>query len=115
MWQRLPDGTLVHLCIRGKARAKLPDCATCKATKAGQECDGCDQPLCVVCSVSPRNGMDFCPRCFARAFTHWKSLGPYPTDRGERRLAFRKWARANADQFLALCAPLTAAAKAVTT
>ena len=81
-------------------------CASC--SKLGQLlCDGCDLPLCARCSVSPREGVDFCPRCTHPLFSTWvKSpeglrwesgasalkLNPEAL-RDLRRNVFRKWAR----------------------
>lgn len=81
------------LCSRN---APAKRCATC--SKLGQLlCDGCDQPLCAPCSVSPRDGLDFCPACCRPYFTEWCA-----TEEGQRfktahrdlrRNAFRAWAR----------------------
>lgn len=77
-------------------------CFTCSATRASLSCDGCDHVLCTMCAVTPGQGLDFCPRCFAPAFERWKTLEPVPQSRPERRNAFRLWARANAAVFLSL-------------
>lgn len=77
-------------------RAKPAPCASC--SKLSQLlCDGCDKPLCAPCSVSPREGLDFCPVCCRDVFREWCA-----TDEGRRyaaghrdlrRNAFRAWAK----------------------
>lgn len=88
---------------------RQPKCSHCNAQLGtGLECDGCDKPLCHACAVSPKKGVDLCPRCFEPAWKHW--LKHYDltcgradlASRTERRAAFRAWARAEADAFLRL-------------
>lgn len=104
----------VRLCRQRRKR-----CRTCKMqgpTGAPLECDGCDKPLCHDCAVSPREGVDFCPACFAGAWKLWLQhpevapLLPEMT-KAMRRAAFRRWAREQPDLFLQHSKPLTAAAK----
>jgi hypothetical protein len=82
-------------------------CATC-GSEAGLECDGCDKPLCKSCAVSPKAGVDICPKCFDPAWRRWlweQRDSPYKPSlmtQKERRLLFRGWARAFPGEFLEL-------------
>lgn len=91
------------------SRERKRNCYSCDAGRASLTCDGCNHVLCTACAVMPRQGLDFCPRCAAPAFEHWKSLGPFPSSRPERRNAFRLWARANQTKFLELAKQRTPA------
>lgn len=87
------NGMTAIVCSRN---APAKRCAAC--SKLGQlACDGCDQPLCAACSVSPRDGLDFCPNCCRPYFVEWCA-----TDEGRRwrtahrdlrRNAFRAWVK----------------------
>jgi hypothetical protein len=106
----LPGGGYVIAC----GRRRRVRCSYCADTDAQLECDGCDKPLCRACSVSPRDGLDFCPKCFDKAWKHWLQLQPTSAGamtRAARRVGFRRWARAAADVFLGLV-PLGAVARA---
>lgn len=108
---KLPDGTYVIACGR-RSRKR---CSNCAITDAGLECDGCDKALCSSCAVSPRKGLDFCPRCFDHAWRHWLQIQPdsiAAMNVTRRRNEFRSWARTAAEKFLELARPLTAKAKA---
>lgn len=83
----------------------------------GLLCDGCDEKLPLSEGVSPRAGLDFCARCFAPAWKRWLSAVsvqgvPSTENRALRRVQFRAWARANADEFLSLVVLSPAARKA---
>lgn len=95
---QLPGGGLVIACTRERKRR----CYTCEAPNASLSCDGCDHVLCTNCAVSPQQGLDWCPSCFAPAFEHWKTLGPFPQERAERRQVFRLWAREQSETFIGL-------------
>jgi len=106
----LPGGGYVIAC----GRRRRVRCATCAAPDAQLECDGCDKALCSACSVSPRKGLDFCPRCFDPAWKRWLQARPSSIGhetRAQRRAAFRAWARATCEVFLSLV-PLSALGKA---
>jgi hypothetical protein len=95
-------------CTRERKRR----CYTCSAPNASLSCDGCDHVLCSGCAVSPKQDLDFCPRCFDAAYRHWLHIGrPVPTDRAERRQAFRLWARAESTVFLDLAKSRTKASR----
>lgn len=99
-WYKLPGGGVVHVRM---ARKKMPRCSYCADVDAQLECDGCDKPLCRTCSVSPRDGLDFCPKCFDKAWKHWLQIQPSSAGtmtRQARRLAFRRWARLAVDEFM---------------
>lgn len=55
-WTKLPDGTAVHVNL-GRQRRKR--CAVC-GSSATRECDWCDLPICVRCSMA-RGDVDACP------------------------------------------------------
>lgn len=95
------DGFTGVVCTRGSRRVML--------------CDGCDQHLDPVVSVSPKEGLDFCPSCFDRAWKHWLSsrTAEVPVDRQQRRQAFREWARSFPDVFLEFCSLTDAARSAL--
>lgn len=95
------DGKITgFVCTRGR-KPKGKKCATCSQPGALLLCDGCDQPLCGSCHVSPKRDVDFCPRCFHPTWTVWLRacelghLPAAPAERQARRMAFRKWAREN--------------------
>lgn len=90
------------------SRSRRRNCYSC-GHPGSLTCDGCNHVLCTACAVSPRQNLDWCPACFAPAFEHWKSLGPFPSSRPERRNAFRLWARANTTKFLELAMQRTPA------
>lgn len=107
----LPGGGFFIACGRKPPRRR---CATCGVLGAGLECDGCDKPLCASCSVSPKEGLDFCPACARPAWVHWWKTSPVVAGhREQRRSEFRSWARLNADTFLKLV-PLGETAKRAT-
>jgi hypothetical protein len=102
---QLPGGGTVIACTRERKRR----CYTCQAPNASLSCDGCDHVLCTGCAVSPKQGLDYCPKCFAAAFDFWKGICVYPQSRPERRQAFRLWAREHHEKFLELARPRTKA------
>lgn len=100
------DGKLAIGCGR---RATPQRCHVCR--KVGQLlCDGCDKPLCAVCSVAPTSKLDFCPPCFEPIFRPWMKAGGASFYAGSTdaaalangRNAFRAWARANVAAFEAI-------------
>lgn len=101
----IPGGGRAIVCSRGR-RAKRKPCATCKEL-CDLLCDGhgCDKPLCPSCAVSPSRDIDFCPLCCREAFTWWlrneNGKAAYTVGRAVGRNAFRTWAKANADKFIA--------------
>lgn len=108
---KLPGGGVVIAC----GRRRRVRCSYCAAQDAQLECDGCDKALCSSCSVSPRKGLDFCPKCFDPAWKHWLQIQPdsiAAMNINRRRNEFRSWARTAADTFLSLVKPLTETAKA---
>lgn len=72
-------------------------------------CDGCDAKIEPGMGVSPKAGVDFCPKCFYRAWRHWLTTrtSPIPADREERRAQFRAWAAEHSAVFL-MFVPLSA-------
>lgn len=70
-------------------------------------CDGCDSKIAVELAVSPKQGVDFCPKCFDRPWRHWLATVSVPESRGERRAQFRAWALKNPELFLSMV-PLSA-------
>jgi hypothetical protein len=92
---KLPNGMAVIACARGP-RVPVWFCATCKVI-ARLVCDGCDQPVCEACSVSPRTGLDYCPSCCKPYFKEWLATEEgqrfVPAARELRRAAFRAWAK----------------------
>lgn len=72
-------------------------------------CDGCDAKVEPALAVSPKPGVDFCPKCFYRAWRHWLTTRttPIPADREKRRAEFRTWAAEHSDVFL-MFVPLSA-------
>lgn len=90
---RTVGSTTIIACARN---APAKRCSACG--KLGQlACDGCDLPLCAACSVSPRDGLDFCPSCCRPYFKEWCGTEEgrrYANGhRDVRRNAFRAWAR----------------------
>lgn len=79
------------------------------AGPVGLLCDGCDAKVTRELAVSPKPGLDFCPKCFYRAWRHWLTTRttPIPADREERRAQFRTWAAEHHAVFL-MFVPLSA-------
>jgi hypothetical protein len=86
-------------------RERVRKCFTCGRAGAELTCDGCDHVLGDCCSVSPTEGLDYCPKCFEPAYRRWlelQSASPSVLERSWRRASFRAWAQANAFLFLQL-------------
>lgn len=104
---RSNDGkTSGFVCTRGP-RVKLTKCATC-GLPGGKLCDGCDQPLCDSCAVSPAAEQDFCPACFEPVWRQFLASHHEMRDatRERRRRVFRSFARMMPQAFD--CIPRTA-------
>lgn len=102
-----PDGKSFGIaCVR--SRKPSGKCANCGRKAPPLECDKCDAKLCDGCGVSPAQGVDLCPSCFAPAWKWWQHNDGRAlcfssvTERDYRRNAFRVWVRQHTDQFLQL-------------
>ncbi len=97
------DGISGIVCTRGQRRTGK--CATCGEKGPGLECDKCDAKLCFGCSVSPAQGIDFCPSCFKPAWQWWLGTDGQSwveAPKAVRRVAFRKWVREHITRFYEL-------------
>lgn len=101
-------------------RAQLPGVGVAifcvKGQTTGLLCDGCDAKLPKTEAVSPEEGLDFCPRCFAGAWSHFTALQDRVqferAPKNKRRADFRRWAREFPDIFMKFVKLTPAAQKA---
>lgn len=96
---QVPGGGVAIVCTRGPRKRVV--CVTC-GKPAPLECDGCDRRICKACSISPREGLDYCVACQVPMKKWWLANdgATYALESKPLLLMrFLQWARSNWQRF----------------